>query len=244
MISMISAALAAGLALSAAADEPDYYVEYIESTYPGAGGSDADSPWIDTGIKATPLTRLEMEFQVTFARASLQPSPFGAEFGTFWFALYYNGSSQWAIDFVHGGDSKGRYVGILAATDAEQSRYYINLDGQNKVCAITNLTTSAGAKVDMKDYSTQAADVTDYNLPLFGRVKNESQISAPGYRPKMKLYSCDIYENGELERQFRPAVKGGVAGLWDKKNGSFYASKTARAFIAGKKISGLVILIK
>ena len=37
----------------------------------------------------------------------------------------------------------------------------------------------------------------------------------------MKLYSFKLYEAGELVRDYVPLVQDGVAGLYDKKNGTF-----------------------
>ena len=232
---LMVSALAAGLVLSAAAAEPDYYVEYIESTYPGLGAPDADSPWIDTEFRPDLFTRVEMDFQLTYARTSLQPTPFGVSYGTFWFGLFHNGSAVWAINFVHGAYSKGKYYSTGLAAD-DTSRFHVVFDAQERFFAMTNLNTSVGAKINMSSIGTFAVeegDVCDCSLPLCGQIKGED--AAPANRAKMKIYSCNIYEKGETVRQFRPAVKDGVAGLWDKQNERFYASKTARAFIAGKK---------
>lgn len=50
-----------------------------------------------------------------------------------------------------------------------------------------------------------------------------------------KLYSCQIYDNGTLVRDFVPAKRDsdGVAGLYDLVNKVFYASASSTDFIAG-----------
>lgn len=233
---LIVSALAAGFAFSAAADEPDYYVEYIEST---------NGQWIDTDFKPTLLTRVEMDFQLTATTG--QSTPYGVEFGSgLWYCLYLNGTPAWAIDFIHDGgkNSKGKYTPVGLPDGDAGARFMVVHDGPGRSFAITNVESSVGLTYNMSGFYTVDGDKCDYNLPLFARVFSEATVSAPGRNAKMKLFSCDIYEDGELVRKFRPAVKGGVPGLWDKRNERFYASKTASAFVVGKKISGLVILLK
>ena len=51
----------------------------------------------------------------------------------------------------------------------------------------------------------------------------------------MRLYSCKIYDNGTLVRNFVPAKRNSdsVAGLYDTVNSVFYTSASSTAFSAG-----------
>lgn len=57
---------------------------------------------------------------------------------------------------------------------------------------------------------------------------------------RMKLYSCKIYNDGTLIRDFVPCINpSGVAGLWDKVTGTFYASANG-TFTTGSKHKTLI----
>ena len=65
------------------------------------------------------------------------------------------------------------------------------------------------------------------NLVLFAT--NRGSIS---YGGQMKLYSCKIYDNGNLVRDFVPALRNedNVVGLYDKVNGTFYQNSGTGLF--------------
>lgn len=51
---------------------------------------------------------------------------------------------------------------------------------------------------------------------------------------KIKLYSCQIYDNDILIRDYIPAKNSeGIAGLYDKVNDKFYTSASSKNFVAG-----------
>ena len=53
-----------------------------------------------------------------------------------------------------------------------------------------------------------------------------------------KLYSCQIYNNGTLVRDYVPCKNsGGVVGLYDMVNGVFYQNAGTGAFTAGEEIA-------
>lgn len=51
----------------------------------------------------------------------------------------------------------------------------------------------------------------------------------------IKLYSCQVYDNGNLIRDYIPAIQinNGEAGLYDQLNNAFYANEGSGDFIAG-----------
>ena len=53
----------------------------------------------------------------------------------------------------------------------------------------------------------------------------------------MKLYSCKVYDNGTLVRDFIPCKNAsGTLGLWDNVNSVFYANAGTGVFIAGPEV--------
>lgn len=57
----------------------------------------------------------------------------------------------------------------------------------------------------------------------------------------MKLYSCKVYDNGTLVRDFIPCKNAsGTIGLWDNVNSVFYANAGTGTFSTGKKHKTLI----
>ena len=63
--------------------------------------------------------------------------------------------------------------------------------------------------------------------------------SAPGFLTALKIYSCQIYDNGTLVRDFIPCKNAsGVIGLWDDVNSAFYQNAGSGTFTAGPEVIG------
>lgn len=86
-------------------------------------------------------------------------------------------------------------------------------------------------KVDGQTSSTSAATFTSsYNEYIFG-VNNAGSLQ---YQSSFKLYSCQIYDNDTLIRDFVPCKTiDGVIGLYDVVNSVFYTNAGTGSFIAG-----------
>ena len=64
--------------------------------------------------------------------------------------------------------------------------------------------------------------------------------SAPGFLTALKIYSCQIYDNGTLIRDFIPCKNAsGVIGLWDDVNSVFYQNAGSGTFTSGPEIKGV-----
>lgn len=76
--------------------------------------------------------------------------------------------------------------------------------------------------------------VCTYPLYLF-TLNNAGKIDA---NASFKLYSCKIYDNGTLVRDYVPCInQSGVAGLYDQVNGQFYSNAGTGSFIAGPEVA-------
>ena len=70
-----------------------------------------------------------------------------------------------------------------------------------------------------------------YTLLLFTRSGGSSS-----YYGKARIYTLKIYENGNIVRDYIPALRSdGIAGLYDAVNDAFYSSYSSDNFIAGFK---------
>lgn len=66
-----------------------------------------------------------------------------------------------------------------------------------------------------------------YNIGLFCQIR----ASVIDYKGSICMYGCKIWEDGVLIREFVPAVKNSVAGLYDRVDGAFYTSISGTAFL-------------
>lgn len=90
-----------------------------------------------------------------------------------------------------------------------------------------NVTTLNGEHTVTNTYATFTCP---YSLVLFA--KNDK--GTIGTYAKAKLYSCQIYDNGTLIRDYVPCLNAdGTAGLYDIVNGVFYTNAGTGTFTAG-----------
>lgn len=68
-----------------------------------------------------------------------------------------------------------------------------------------------------------AANASQYNMRLFSSGDGKTNVA------DVRLYGFKIYEDGELVRDYVPAVIDGVAGLYDKANDSFVSGSIKTA---------------
>lgn len=180
-------------------------VEYIEST---------GAQYIDTGFKMNQDTRVVMKVKATSISANAwafegRTSSSSASKGVF---FYYSSNKLWNVDY--NGSSGRKSISGVAATDM------LDIDYNKNVCTINGVSVT----------HTAATFQSSYNLTLLAA---NTAGTVAGYLSAM-LYSCQIYDNGTLVRDFVPAKNAdGAAGLYDKANDVFYPSASSTAFVAG-----------
>lgn len=84
----------------------------------------------------------------------------------------------------------------------------------------------------LKSTHSAASLNVGYNAFLFAI--NKAGTAMSGYFCSAKLYSCQIYDNGILVRDYVPCVDpAGTAGLYDIVGNKFYGNSGSGAFTAG-----------
>lgn len=183
------------------------YAGWIESS---------GTQWINTGVNPNQDTRVVVDMDIT--ERSAQQSLFGARVssGSTWFVLYtYPGVSGYE-------DGYASQVKTPAATNS--GRVLID---KNK-----NVTKINGTAVSQFTYS---AFSTPWPIYLFTLNNKGTDFTAncPTYA---KLYSCQIYSNDVLVRDFWPCYDpDGVACLYDKVEEKYYYNQGTGEFAAGGK---------
>lgn len=168
--------------------------------------------WIDTGFKPNQDTRVVMNCYV-ISFNSCDMFLFGARVSAGNTAFYIAADDTNTKWFISYGNNVQNPVGTCTGHHSiDMNKNSVSIDD-----AITTLSAS----------TFQSAS----NLLLFA---TNTAGSADSQRGTMNLYSCQIYDNGTLVRDYIPCqTTAGEIGLWDDVNSVFYANAGTGAFTAG-----------
>lgn len=120
-------------------------------------------------------------------------------------------------------------------------RFYYNNGYSNFTNGITDSTVRHTIKQEKNVLTigdaifsrTYAAFQCDYNLYLFAH----NAAGAVSHPASAKIYSCQIYDNGTLVRDYIPCINpSGEAGLYDLVYGVFYGNAGNGVFAVGRKV--------
>lgn len=90
--------------------------------------------------------------------------------------------------------------------------------------------------IDGVSYSNTPATFNS-SFPLYLLTNNYNGSSSGETIGSAKIYSCQIYNNGTLVRDYVPVINtSGVTGLWDKVNGEFVGNSGTGSFISGPAV--------
>lgn len=181
-------------------------IDYIQSD---------GTQFIDTGFTPNQDTRFIVDFEVTSAEGSNGLCIIGSrtDYNSNNLSFVWDLASSWWM----------RNYGTLH-TDKYTATSPV---GRHSVDANKTSVTFDGA-------STTAASATftcPGNLYLFAM----NSAGTTTFFIKAKLYSCKIYDNGTLVRDFIPCINSsGAFGLWDDVSSVFYNSAGSGTFTGGK----------
>lgn len=164
--------------------------------------------YIDTGIVPDINTRVVMDFYV-IDEPTTNTTVFGCD-GQFTLR-WNNGTLRWR-------HATGTVVQDFSASIKSTGKHIADKHG--------NLCILDGEESSVDSSSTG----TTKNIFLF----SYNNKGTPQQYCKMRLYSCQIYSNGQLMRDYRPALdKAGAACLYDKVSKSYVYNAGSGAFVAG-----------
>lgn len=186
---------------------PEGYTElaYIEST---------GTQYIDTGFKPNQSTKVVMDLEFTGQHSS-HPFAFGARdsTGKADFYAYINGggtlTAPWA--FVCGSI-------LNQHTKTGEGRQAVSFGNDGMI--VNGVSASV----------TAVTFQSTVNLWLFCANRN----GATQYLSSLKLYSCQIYDNGTMVRDYIPCINpDGAVGLYDLVTAAFFGNSGTGSFVAG-----------
>ena len=194
---------------------PDAYqeVEYIEST---------GIQYIDSGVVANSTTTFDFSFMVqSGSKAKLFGSRIAYDNGAL--AIYFNNSGVFTLNYGDGyeepqGTFSGRKINIKSKINGSTYNIYVND------------TLSLNSSVVSTFYSGNIL-LCAYNNNGTPALSNQTE--------QLKLYSCQISNNGTLVRNFVPCYRkaDSVIGLYDIVNDVFYTNQGTGTFLKGKDVS-------
>lgn len=169
--------------------------------------------YVDTGFVPNENARLLMDAQLT--ATSGYPSLFGARSSnTKMFWLYANSATEIVFGFGSSKPTAACTMSNRLSVDANKNTLTVN--GSVLATATASTFTAAG------------------NLYLCA-ANNAGKLQ---YAASMKLYSCQIYDNGTLTRNFIPCKNAsGAVGLYDIVGAEFYANAGSGTFAAGPVVT-------
>ena len=172
--------------------------------------------YINTGFKPNQNTRVVMDVEVL---GTTQCAPFGArasQNGTT-YTLFLLTATTGRTDY---GTSK-------------QAMTFSSILGRYTIDANKNVVNVNGVSIT----HTASTFSVDHNIFLLA----VNTAGTASNFAKVKLYSCKIYDNGTLVRDFIPCKNAnGTLGLWDNVNSVFYANAGTGTFSTGTKHKTLI----
>ena len=187
-------------------------LEYIESN---------GSQYIDTGFKPNNNTRVIVDVQMTSSSSS--QFVFGTRTAS------YNNNFNFLIDSLSFRSDYGESKANLPRPDSLDSLTDRYLVDKNKNHLYLDETRKAS--------NMTSSFTCPWNLYLFA--SNEGGNA--GYYGSLKLYSCKIYNNEILIRDYIPALRSdGIAGLYDSVNDKFYTSSGSGNFVVGSTLIDVI----
>ena len=173
--------------------------------------------YIDTGFKPNQDTRVVCDFSHKGGNV---------------FSIFGGRTAYQSTDYsfwMNGGSWLSNYnvLSESAEVTTTDNRYVVDKD--------KNVTSISGATMQSAYGSFQSP----YNMYLFNC--NNSNVADTRVAP-IKMYSCQIYDNETLVRDYIPmANEKGVCGLYDNVNGVFYPSANGNNFFGVREDNGLPV---
>lgn len=193
--------------------------EYTEVEYIGVG--ETAGAYIDTGIIGTGNSRVVIDFETKWKESKMlfgsrQLSTTTQPAKAFCMVVY---STQFRSDY----------------NNEQKDIKVTSTDGRWQIDKNKNKTTIKNDE-NMYEYTstTNTNFTTNYTIYIFANNDN-GKITSP--ISDTKLYSCKIYDNDKLVRNFIPCLnKANKPGLYDTVENKFYENKGTGEFTYGEKL--------
>lgn len=191
----------------------DFPQDFTKLEYIESNGSQA----LDTDYTPNSDTRVVLDYKLTKLITNDWSGMFGAR------------DSSAANAYAYWADTNGKYRSDYST---EGSLFGKQNTNRHTVDKNKNVLKEDGVVV-----STNAAATFSSNFPMYLFCGNHG--GSPMHYANMRLYSCKIYNDDVLVRDYVPVKRkrDSSIGLYDKVNRVFYTSITTSNFVSGPEIS-------
>ena len=168
--------------------------------------------YTNTGFKPNQDTRVVLDVEITGENESLAANDFfgcRTSVSSKAFAVQWNTSNNYFQHFYNDGLDNLDF-GSFNRQIIEMNKNVLLIDGVSHT-------------------RTYKSFQCDYPMYIFA-LNNAGTAS---FFSNMRVYSCQIYDNGTLVRDYVPCVTSGNVGLFDRVNKTFYGNAGTGTFIAG-----------
>jgi len=165
-----------------------------------------------------PKTKYEVDFALT--EDSEQDTVILGSWQTKGTRLYVQNNSRKTVAIAYGDSWNVFFNGAMS------------LGTRRRTCVVDALNTNAfyrtGATTNLSTLLPVMKKTSDQPLALFGTADANSGTKGATFSmlSKAKVYRCMIWEDGRLVHDYKPCVKGGVAGFKDMVDGAFVVGES------------------
>ena len=169
--------------------------------------------YINTGFNPNQNTRVVMDVTPVDVILGKMWCAFGVRQNGIYFGLYKASTGNMNLTWFYGSNYSNYFtVDYAKRHNLEVNKNVASVDGTSK---------------------SYAAQTFQFTIPLFLLCDNAA--GSPTSAGAALLYSCQIYDNGTLIRDFIPCKNAsGAIGLWDDVNSVFYQNAGSGTFDAGE----------
>lgn len=211
------------------------YVNSVNDAHPFLLGTDDgyvrsdrmknDGQWLDTGYRAGPGTKIEVDFALL--ATNMQQRVFGAgseNMDGLMTDFYVNGGGEFAYAWQN-DTGVGAWTGTGVKADSE--RHVFTVDSPS---GSVTLTDAEGTTLYSATLSTARSKTGATDIRLFGGVVTNGANGIKNWNnpASVRIYGMRIWENGTLAHHFTPRVADGVDGLYDTVDGVFHGAEVAK----------------
>ena len=170
--------------------------------------------YIDTGFQPNQDTRIVMDVE------PLRAGSFYAVFG----GCIGSRESTFAFWLVNATSARSDYGAAVVTQTVSSVLSRTTIDKDKNICQAWGHTITNTAVTFQSNYS-----IVLFSINTSGTIDNRRLIG--------RLYSCQLYDNGTLIRDYVPCVDPtGNVGLYDRVNAQFYSNAGSGAFTAGPEV--------
>ena len=181
----------------------DGRLEYIESS---------GTQYVNTNFKPS-SQNVKIKINFLFTAQHSRTSLFGVQGGT---------SSQMFVAYGNPAFYIGTSGDLLPQTTSLNVRYTLEVSANGG-----SLSVALNGVQQTASYSGNLGNA--YSLYLFAN----NVMGTTKEQTSARLYSCQIYDNGVLTRDYIPYRYNNEVGLWDRVSNTFYGNSGTGAFLAG-----------